>query len=574
MKLKTRRLSISTKIFIIVFITALVIAMITGMVSITVLKNTIYYSTKEEALNQAIIASAQIDGDLFEEYMNSGDDSSVAYSSVYDHLSTFRNSSAVSYIYTMTYEDASNFKFIIDTDPEEPADFEELYETEDEMLVAYNNGEACVTEEPSIDEWGTCYTAYAPIKNSMGTIVGIVGVDVNATTVESTMNSLVTNIVIAAVAGLVLTILVAGIFTRKTRKSFAKLNKAMVEIASEDGDLTQQIDNPTGDELEVLSKSFNQLLSKTRNIISSVAENSDEIAVNMDSINKEESKSRVQSTEINDSIASIVAATEEINASIEEINAETDIANEKLNEITGITTASSEFVTTVDANAKEMNRNAIDAGRRIREEVEKLSNRFESEKVKSSAVEQIDMLTTDIKNISGQTNLLSLNASIEAARAGEMGRGFAVVADEIGKLATNSDAAASEIITVNREVSEAINGLLDVAEEMFRFINDNVLPDYDSFAESSETFSENMKSLQESIEELQNFSMNYKEQMNSISEAVACVGMVAESNSNDITNIAERMADLNDGFDDISNATEKTNTSVDSMQELLNSFSY
>lgn len=62
---------------------------------------------------------------------------------------------------------------------------------------------------------------------------------------------------------------------------------------------------------------------------------------------------------------------------------------------------------------------------------------------KSKSVEQIEILTSNIIEITEQTNLLALNASIEAARAGEAGRGFAVVADEIGKLAGNSaDAAA------------------------------------------------------------------------------------------------------------------------------------
>ena len=48
-------------------------------------------------------------------------------------------------------------------------------------------------------------------------------------------------------------------------------------------------------------------------------------------------------------------------------------------------------------------------------------------------------LTNEILSISGQTNLLSLNASIEAARAGEAGRGFAVVAEEIRVLSDNTN---------------------------------------------------------------------------------------------------------------------------------------
>lgn len=62
--------------------------------------------------------------------------------------------------------------------------------------------------------------------------------------------------------------------------------------------------------------------------------------------------------------------------------------------------------------------------------------------VKSKEILGIIKTVTDI---SGQTNILALNASIEAARAGEYGKGFSVIAEEIQKLAEETRLAVESI---------------------------------------------------------------------------------------------------------------------------------
>ena len=90
--------------------------------------------------------------------------------------------------------------------------------------------------------------------------------------------------------------------------------------------------------------------------------------------------------------------------------------------------------------------------------------------IAQSRMKETDEILGLIKNLSGQTNLLGLNAAIEAARAGEYGRGFSVVAEEIRKLSTSSADSIKKIEAIVKDVQIESSSTSNKISEMDKLL--------------------------------------------------------------------------------------------------------
>lgn len=565
--MKTRKMSIAVQLFIVILGAALVVSLIVGGISYFTTSDFLQNKNKKDVMEIAVMGAQSVDGETFARAVE-GDEE--ALQAVIDSLSFFLEGESVAYVYTLMPKDADNFQFVADTDPEEPGEYGEDYEADDAMFEAMAGRES-VTADPITDEWGTFYTGFAPISYN-GEVLGIVAVDYEALSIQASLNNLVRNIIGAVAVGVIFAILVALFMAIRMRRNFNKVNDKILEVASDDGDLTKVLDIASGDELEVIGNSLNSLLAKTGNTVREIKSGADNIGSKMGNINTHVSGSVSRISDINDAVQSIVASSEEITASLGIAGDQVEFVYGDIENIVDIVSNNTDSLREINVSSKELNDTAKASSAQIAQSTEEMSENLQQEKSKADAVLKIKELSDAILRISNQTNLLALNASIEAARAGEAGRGFAVVATEIGELANSTNDAANEIQKMSSDVVEAIQGLNSLADRMLSLLREEITADYARFDSISLNFTKQSENIRQSMEQLQQKTEQYAQSLEQIKGAMQSVSTASDENSNEIVKVSELLSSMDTDMKNIGISTKETFSAISDMNQDLDGY--
>ncbi len=168
----------------------------------------------------------------------------------------------------------------------------------------------------------------------------------------------------------------------------------------------------------------------------------------------------------------------------------------------------------------------------------------------TSLLELVEVIHT----ISGQTNMLAMNAAIEAAHAGESGKGFAVVADEIRRLAEETEANS---ITITEGLERYFSNVKD-AESANKQIEE-------AFREIAEGVRHTQSAFEEILAGMTDLSNGTKDINNAVSDVVASSHGVAGS-----MKTINTMIGSNSGT--IESVMVKTTDTLANLEEMTRSF--
>lgn len=566
---KKVQISIRAKILVGMVVCTLIVANLSGWFLMNQAKTTLLEQCKQNAGSSAKIAAQRIDGDLLEQ-LQAGDEGSADYEEILSQLQEFLCGDEIKYIYTMRMN-GDTLEFIVDADTEEGAAIGEAYEIYDEIAEAFD-GNVTVDSEMTSDEWGDFYSAFAPVYNSAGDIVGIVGVDCSVTEIRFQQSALIRKFMLIELAGLAIAVVLSLVISGVLSRSVSAIAGKMSELAQKEGDLTQKITVRSSDEVGNIAGSLNVFLENLREIIKKISDCEYKLAGNSEHVNNIVTASADGVSKVNATMSVMEDNVLEMSEVVHKIAEDAKNNNERMASVIGETKAQAEYIGEIGVKAKNLEKDAIQAKERMQETIVRIGRTLEGKIEESKEVEKVQKLTGQILSVADQTNLLALNASIEAARAGESGKGFAVVANEISNLAEESSRTAAEIQKINTFIVNIVDSLAEASFELLNFVKTNVISDYDVLVHTGKEYASDADSFREQMLAFEGYMNELQQSMARINSYVTDIMRGFDSQKEDVVKNSEYMSEIHGEFQKIVDAVMDNKEIVDELEQIIGQF--
>ena len=387
-------------------------------------------------------------------------------------------------------------------------------------------------------------SSYTPI-NMFGEKWGMV-VEIDESEVLDGVHE-IRNVIMGLSIAIFIVLLLLSIYLVQTLiiSKLGTLQSAAYDLAKGEGDLTQRVDVPAGDEIYEVAENINAFIEKVRITVSEAKRSSSE-------------NTGIAKT-LSDASLVIRGKTEHEAQIVTDVSQEGIDLQNVLKLSIDQAKVTKQDIDSAGSVLKGANEQIIhlanEVQTRAREEVE-LASRLEQ---LSSDVTQVKEVLTVISDIADQTNLLALNAAIEAARAGEHGRGFAVVADEVRKLAERTQRSLAEI---NASIGVIVQSVIDASEHIS--VNAKEIEKLSDYANSAESeINTSVESIERSIVQVDETVTGYISNSKTVESMIAKVTeieSISSENRKSVDEITDASAHMSQMTAQLNNMLEEYRT--------------
>ncbi|HSP79531.1 MAG TPA: methyl-accepting chemotaxis protein [Myxococcaceae bacterium] len=321
-----------------------------------------------------------------------------------------------------------------------------------------------------------------------------------------------------------------------------QLTAVASRIATE-GDLTQAIQVDSDDEIGLLARSIEALVTRLRTLPVALQSVVDELSVAAERLNE---ASRGQLNFLTHQSRSL----SEAGTTMSEIAQTSNLAASRAEMVLKVAAQADEF----SSAGRQSIESSAEGLQQVRQRVEALVRGVAHLSEQAARAGEI---IGSVRDLADQSNVLALNASIEAARAGDEGRGFAVVAREMRALSGLSLQSTQRIGKILLEINQAIRRAVSIAEV-----------DSQQMEEGLTQVLTSADRLREITTVVQESSQAAKQIVASVTQQNAGIAQMTEV----MTTLSQMMGDVVESTMDAEEAVGQVNTTLERLRQVVTSF--
>ncbi|MDI9216605.1 methyl-accepting chemotaxis protein [Clostridium tertium] len=368
----------------------------------------------------------------------------------------------------------------------------------------------------------------------------------------------------------IFTSLFAFVMQSSIKKSLNKIRGLANRLSNYD--LADPIIIESNDEFGEIGNNLNKAQENISDLIKNIMNSSQDMSASSEELSAtvEEMTAKLESInaltrEVSSGVQENSATAEEISAAVQEVDSSVNILSSKAMEGSNNAVEIRNRATRVEKASKVATENTKEVYSEMEKEVLK-------DIEKGKVVADIKVMAETIAGIAEQTNLLALNAAIEAARAGDQGKGFAIVAEEVRKLAEQSSKAVGNVKFTIEKVQEAFKSLSENSNKLLKFIDDNIVPQFETFVEIGEQYQGDGIFVSNMSEELAAMTEEVLATMNQVSESVQGMADMAQISSGNLDGINESVYESAKAMEQVANTAQAQAEFAQDLNEMIQKF--